>query len=77
MPFGSEEVVIVTGVTLALMVKLFGPVEFVWLIGAVESATVKVWEVTPLLPDNGVPLMTPDEESRVKPFGNAGFTDQV
>ena len=42
MPLGSEEVVIVMGVTFALMVKLFGAVEFVWLIGKVESATVKV-----------------------------------
>ena len=66
-----------TGVTFALMVKLLGAVEFVWLIGAVESATVKVWGVTPLLPDNGVPLMTPDEGLRDKPLGNAGFTDQV
>ena len=77
MPLGREEFVIVTGVTFALMVKLLGAVEFVWLIGAVESATVKVWEVTPLLPDNGVPLMTPDEGLRLKPLGNAGFTDQV
>ena len=77
MPLGREVVVIDTGVTLALMVKLFGAVESIWCIGAVESVTVKVCDVTPLLPDNGVPLMTPDEGLRLKPLGNAGFTDQV
>jgi len=76
-PAGSEAVVIVTGVILALMVKVFGAVEAVWLVGAVESVTVKVCVVTPLLPDKGVPLITPDEALRLKPFGNVGVTDQA
>ena len=42
MPFGSEDVKIVTAVTLALMVKLLSAVEFVWWVGRVESVTVKV-----------------------------------
>ena len=76
-PAGSEAVVIVTGVTLALMVKVLGGVESLWFVGAVESVTVKVWVVTPLAPDKGVPLMTPDETLRLKPFGSAGVTDQA
>lgn len=55
-----------------------GTVEAVCLNGALESKTVKVWVVVPIVPVSGVPLMVPgDATLNCNPFGSAGRTDQV
>ena len=55
-----------------------GSVEAVCLNGVLESKTVNVWVVVPIVPVSGVPLMEPgDATLNCNPFGSAGKTDQV
>lgn len=75
-PSGNELVVIDNGVLGKLMVKSIGGLELVWCAGMVESVTVNVCVVVPLLPASGTPLITPDDALRVSPFGSAGLTPQ-
>ena len=50
----------------------------VWLMGDVESVTVKIWLVVPSVSIRGMPLIVPDETTlNCNPFGNAGFNDHV
>ena len=48
-------------------------------VGDVESDTVKVWLVVPIVPALGVPLIVAVDpaEARVNPAGKEGVTDQV
>ncbi len=55
-----------------------GSVEAVCLNGVLESMTVKVCVVVPIMPVSGVPLIVPGEATlNCSPFGKLGSTDHV